>query len=35
MALLRDANVFSRREEVVRARRFDDDWFFEQFALTC
>jgi hypothetical protein len=27
--------VFSRRAEVARARRFDDDWFFQQFTLTC
>ncbi len=35
MALIRDANVFSRRAEVLGARRFDDDWYFEQFTLTC
>jgi hypothetical protein len=35
MAMMLDANVFSRRAEVVRARRFDDDWFFQQFTLTC
>jgi len=35
MAMMLDANVFSRRAEMVRARRFDDDWFFQQFTLTC
>jgi GT2 family glycosyltransferase len=35
MAMMLDANVFSRRAEVARARRFDDDWFFQQFTLTC
>jgi GT2 family glycosyltransferase len=35
MAMMLDANVFSRREEIARIRQFDDDWFFRQFALTC
>jgi hypothetical protein len=35
MAMMLDANVFSRRAEVARVRRFDDDWFFQQFTLTC
>ena len=35
MAMLRDANWFSRRAEVLGARRFDDDWYFQQFTLTC
>jgi len=35
MAMMLDANVFERRAEVAKARRFDDDWFFEQFTLTC
>ncbi len=35
MAMMRDANVFSRRAEVLGARQFDDDWYFEQFTLTC
>ena len=35
MAMIRDANIFSRRAEVVRARQFDDDWYFQQFTLTC
>lgn len=35
MAMMRDANVFSRRAEVTRVRRFDDDWYFQQFTLTC
>jgi glycosyltransferase involved in cell wall biosynthesis len=35
MALIRDANIFSRRAEVLGARQFDDDWYFQQFTLTC
>jgi GT2 family glycosyltransferase len=35
MAMMLDANVFFRRAEVARVRRFDDDWFFRQFTLTC
>ena len=35
MAMMLDANVFTRRAEVVRVRQFDDDWFFQRFALTC
>jgi GT2 family glycosyltransferase len=35
MAMLLDANVFARRAEIASTRRFDDDWFFQQFALTC
>ena len=35
MALIRDANIFSRRAEVLGARQFDDDWYFEYFTLTC
>jgi len=35
MAMMLDADVFSRRAEVTRARQFDDDWFFREFALTC
>jgi GT2 family glycosyltransferase len=35
LAMMLDANVFSRRTEIARIRQFDDDWFFQQFALTC
>jgi GT2 family glycosyltransferase len=35
MAMIRDANIFCRRAEVLGARQFDDDWYFEQFTLTC
>ena len=35
MAMMLDANVFSRRAAMAGARRFDDDWFFQQFTLTC
>ena len=35
LAMLTDANVFSRRAEVARTRQFDDEWFFRYFALTC
>ena len=35
MALIRDANIFHRRAEVLGARQFDDDWYFQQFTLTC
>jgi GT2 family glycosyltransferase len=35
MAMMLDANVYSRRAEIARVRQFDDDWFFRQFALTC
>lgn len=35
MAMMLDANVFSRRAEIARIRQFDDDWFFQEFALTC
>jgi hypothetical protein len=35
MAMIRDTNVFSRRADLLGARQFDDDWYFEQFTLTC
>jgi GT2 family glycosyltransferase len=35
MAMMVDANVFTRREEMARVRQYDDDWYFERFALTC
>jgi GT2 family glycosyltransferase len=35
LAMMRDTNVFSRRAEVTRGRRYDDDWYFQQFTLTC
>ena len=35
MAMMLEANVFSRRAEIALVRQFDDDWFFRQFALTC
>lgn len=35
MAMMIEANVFSRRAELARVRRFDDEWYFQQFTLTC
>lgn len=35
MAMVIEGDIFSRRTEVRRVRRFDDDWFFRQFTLTC
>ena len=35
LAMMLDTEVDARRAEIVRARRFDDDWFFQRFAITC
>jgi hypothetical protein len=35
VALTVDTDVHERRALMARTRRFNDDWFFERFALTC
>jgi hypothetical protein len=35
MAMMLDTDVFTRRAQVTGARRFDDAWYFEKFALEC
>jgi len=35
MGMMLDGNVFCRRAEMARSRQFDDDWYFQRFALTC
>ena len=34
-AMLLDSDVFSRRTSMAGLRRFDDDWFFQNFQLEC
>jgi GT2 family glycosyltransferase len=35
MAMMLETDYYSRRAEISKARQFDDDWFFERFAITC
>jgi GT2 family glycosyltransferase len=35
VAMTLDSDVHERRALMARARRFNDDWFFERFTLTC
>jgi GT2 family glycosyltransferase len=35
VAMTLDTDVYERRAQMARTRRFDDDWFFERFTLTC
>jgi glycosyltransferase involved in cell wall biosynthesis len=35
MAMLLDTDMHTQRAAVAQARRFDDDWFFQKFTLTC
>ncbi|HWC97349.1 MAG TPA: glycosyltransferase [Candidatus Sulfopaludibacter sp.] len=35
LAMMLDTDVLSRRSAMARERRFDDEWFFKKFELTC
>lgn len=35
VAMMLDTDVYARRAQMARTRRFDDDWFFLRFTLAC
>jgi len=35
MAMMLDSDVLARRSLMAGERRFDDEWFFRKFELTC